>query len=187
MSGPGGRPSTLSRAHAILAVDDEVAITRLLRDLLERLPDTVVFEAPSGKAALDVVRSRPLDLIITDQNMPGMSGLEFLAAIDEIKPEIPRLMLTARQDLGLAVEAVNDLGVAGFFPKPIDTERFMTTVRRILARRDAEQMREDGFNQAAQAFQRAAANRGEKVRPRPFIGSLTEPRDRRRPEPGDDE
>jgi CheY-like chemotaxis protein len=73
------------RRHTILAVDDEEGILKSLRRLLADL-DAEVLTATSGKKALDMLKSRDISLIISDQRMPEMTGVEFLQRSREVSP-----------------------------------------------------------------------------------------------------
>jgi DNA-binding NtrC family response regulator len=163
----------------VLVVDDEPELRRVVKQLIERSLPVRVVEAASGEAGLAALAQGGIDLVITDQTMPRMSGVEFLKQVDRIAKGVPRVMLTAEHDLGLAVQAINELRIAAFFPKPLDTTQFIDTIRRILAARSDAKAREEGFNQASRVFQHEATLQGI-TRPKPFLGSLTEdPEDKR--------
>ena len=83
----------------ILVVDDDALIAMSTVDLIEDLGYSV-FEANSGSGALDIVRSgAPLDLIVTDYAMPGMTGLELASAARELRPGLPVLLATGYAEL----------------------------------------------------------------------------------------
>lgn len=136
----------------ILLVDDEVEVLRVVRRLLERALPVEVIEATSGEAALALLRDHPVDLIISDQRMPGMLGTEFLARALILAPGAPRALLTARQEVDLAIEAVNELHISAFYPKPLDTASFLASVETLLAKRRAQRLREGSFDQASRVL-----------------------------------
>ena len=109
----------------ILVVDDEPDVESLFRQQFRRELRAGRFAidfAQSATAALEriaAVTYAPLILILSDINMPGMSGLEFLPKAKEIRPDIPVIMITAYGDSETRRKAI-EAGAAGLFTKPID-------------------------------------------------------------------
>lgn len=109
----------------ILVVDDEPDVADLFRQQFRRelrASRFVVEFAQSAPDALERVRAAEaakLILILSDINMPGMSGLELLPHAREARPEVPVIMITAYGDSETRRKAV-DAGAAGLFTKPID-------------------------------------------------------------------
>lgn len=159
--------------QTILLVDDEPDTTASIRSILESVLDVRVLEAHSGADALDQLRANNVDLLITDQNMPHMTGVELLKEAAEIRPSMLRAMLTSERDLDLAVHAINELRIVAFYPKPVDAERFSASVKRILGQKASEDLRESGMKQASRVFQHEATLSGTKTRSTPFFGSLS--------------
>lgn len=88
-----------SRPVTILVVDDEALIQMATSDMLQDLGHETL-EASSGKEALEIIRSgAAIDLVITDQSMPGMTGVEFARAARELRPDLPILLATGYSDL----------------------------------------------------------------------------------------
>lgn len=114
----------------VLIADDEPNARRVLEILLRKL-DCEVFSAPDGKAALEALRESPVDLLITDLNMPGMSGLELLAAIRNDGHTFPVIVVTAYGTVENAVAAMK-LGAFDFIIRPLDVEQVKIVVRRAL-------------------------------------------------------
>lgn len=102
----------------ILCVDDEPNILRSLNWLLRK--DFDVLTAPSGHEALDLVRQHDFDVIISDQRMPGMTGVEFLREVCKISPRPMRILLTGYSDLEAVLRSVNESEVFRFINKPWD-------------------------------------------------------------------
>ena len=111
----------------ILVVDDEPDVAELFRQNFRReirRGDYAFDFALSGEAALAVLESRPAEvvMVLSDINMPGMSGVELLAEIRGRWPEVHCYMITAYGDA--ATEAkVRDLGAERFLAKPVDFAR----------------------------------------------------------------
>ncbi len=105
-------------AHRILIVDDEVENLDLLGAALRR--GNKVFKASSAEVALKIMAVEEVHLVITDQRMPGMSGTELLAVLQEKYPQVGRVLLTGFGDMDVAVDAINKGKVHRFASKPWD-------------------------------------------------------------------
>lgn len=89
-----------------------------------------VFTAISGEAAFQVLESQPVDIIITDQQMPGMTGVEFLEKVLEKYPEPMRILLTGFADMNAVVEAINKGKIYHYLNKPWNEEELDHTIQR---------------------------------------------------------
>jgi thioredoxin reductase (NADPH) len=112
---------------AILAVDDDVAVVAaVVRDLRTRYGgDYRVLRATSGAEALEiladqVLKDRPVAAVVSDQRMPGMTGIEVLAEVRRQSPETKLLLLTAYADTDVAIRAINDIALDYYLMKPWD-------------------------------------------------------------------
>jgi two-component system, NtrC family, nitrogen regulation response regulator NtrX len=114
----------------ILVIDDEKAIRRSLRDILEFEKHTVE-EAEDGEAGFKLATSKEFDLIISDIKMPKLDGIEFLSKITEHGTSAALVMMSGHGTIETAVEAVKK-GAYDFMPKPIDLNRLLVTVRNAL-------------------------------------------------------
>ncbi len=114
----------------VLVVDDEIAQRDILGGFL-RKHGFVVREAASAPAALAVLRAEPIDLVLTDVRMPGMSGLDLLREIHALNPEIPVLVLTAYGNVADAVAAMRD-GAVDYLTKPVDLDAVLHRTRKAL-------------------------------------------------------
>src|SRR5713226_8767735 len=103
----------------VLLVDDEESVREPISKLLER-EGYRVYCAESGEAALEILKQDPIQLVISDQNMPGMSGIELLKLIRERHPRVLRIMLTAETDPQVIIRSINDGEVYRFIRKPWD-------------------------------------------------------------------
>lgn len=111
----------------ILAVDDDPVVSKAItRDLRDRFgADFRVAGATSGPGALELLteftlRGRAVALVVSDQRMPGMTGIELLERVRAISPDTKLLLLTAYADTDVAIRAINDIGLDYYMLKPWD-------------------------------------------------------------------
>ena len=108
----------------ILIVDDEENVTRSLsRSLKDRF---TVLTTTSAKAALEIVKRTEVAVILTDQRMPGMSGVELLEKIQQINQNSVGILISGYSDIVALTAAINLPNVHGFIPKPWDIEPLRT-------------------------------------------------------------
>ena len=84
--------------------------------------------ADGGDAALAELRTTPVDVVISDQRMPGMTGLELLTLVRDRYPDTVRIMLTGETSLETAVEAINRGEIYRYIRKPVDRDELRTAV-----------------------------------------------------------
>jgi len=104
------------RTRGVLLVDDEQLNLRVLRGFLE--DRWLVHEASSGAEALEIAATVPLDVVVADQRMPGMTGVEMLAELRRRRPDIAGIVLTAFADMQSLESAINRANVFRFMRKP---------------------------------------------------------------------
>lgn len=121
--------------QSILIVDDEVNILKTLRRVLKD-DKYVIFTAQSAEEGLKLLEKEKIDLIISDQKMPGMEGLEFLEKTIENYPDIIRIILSGHADVHDAIRAINNGCVYKFIVKPWNNEELKITVKRALEQRE---------------------------------------------------
>jgi two-component system chemotaxis response regulator CheY len=116
----------------ILTVDDFSTMRRIIRNILRQLGYTNITEADNGAAAFEVLQAQHIDFVISDSNMPNMSGLELLKAIrsDATLQQIPVLLVTADALKENVVEAVK-AGVNGYIVKPFTAETLREKIEAI--------------------------------------------------------
>jgi two-component system chemotaxis response regulator CheY len=118
----------------ILIVDDFSTMRHIIRNILQQLGYCNVTEAEDGATAMDVLQTQAIDFVISDWNMPGMSGLELLKAIraDDKLRHLPVLLVTAEALKENVVEAVK-AGVNGYIVKPFMAETLREKIEAIVA------------------------------------------------------
>ncbi len=113
--------------NAVLLVDDEANILNALARLfLDR--DVRVLRAETGEEALGIVRREPVAVVVSDNLMPGMRGVELLSRVRDLSPDTVRVLLTGYADLPTAIEAINRGEVFRFHVKPWVDEEIVQTV-----------------------------------------------------------
>jgi CheY-like chemotaxis protein len=124
-------------SHEVLVVDDEVVVLTVLRELLRRSGYRVT-TAASAEEAIELMQKRCFDLVLTDKNLPGASGLEVLRVARGLDPPPAVVMITGYSSYDSAVTAL-DIGAQDYIEKPIrDVEALRFRIRRALSRRNEQ-------------------------------------------------
>ncbi len=126
----------MSQACSILIVDDDPGVCTSLRDVLE-LQKHEVASASSGAEALAVCESRHFDILLLDIKLPDMSGLDLIARVEEVLPEVDVLVVTGHASLDNAALAVRPSTVA-YMVKPLDLDRLLAIIDQIARRKRLE-------------------------------------------------
>ena len=116
----------------ILIVDDQPLVLGVLKEILSRGPYTV-FGAPSGEEALDLMARESIDVVISDERMPGMQGSEFLSIVRKRHPDTVRIILTGHASVEAAIRAINESEIFRFLTKPVNRHALHTAVEEALA------------------------------------------------------
>jgi DNA-binding NtrC family response regulator len=113
----------------IVIVDDEDMVLTSLNSFLTLETDYEVKTFVSVKDALEYIKKGRVDLVISDYLMPEMDGISFLAKVREIKPEVPRIILTGYADKENAIKAINNVGLFQYIEKPWDNDDLLIILR----------------------------------------------------------
>ncbi|PID77340.1 MAG: DNA-binding response regulator [Deltaproteobacteria bacterium] len=114
--------------HSILIVDDEPNYLIVLSELLKD-EGFEVFTAPGGRQGLALVKEVDLDAVITDMQMPGMDGLQFLQSVKEHRRDLPVIIITAYAEVEKAVAAMQS-GAFSYLAKPFANDELVVTINR---------------------------------------------------------
>ncbi len=116
----------------IMVVDDMSTMRRIVRNVLKQLGFTNVEEAENGKEALEKLKGDAFGFVVSDWNMPVMTGIDMLRAIraDEALKQIPVLMVTAEAQKENIIEAVQ-AGVSNYIVKPFTAEALQDKMAKI--------------------------------------------------------
>nr|BBH91075.1 hybrid sensor histidine kinase/response regulator [Thermosporothrix sp. COM3] len=151
----------MAQAH-ILIVDDDTALLQALPQAVHlRMKDVQVETADAALTALELIRNKDYDAIVSDIKMPGMDGLGLLRKIQELRPDTPTLLITGHGDHNLAIQALRG-GAYDFIQKPIDRDYFVAALYRAiqtrqLRRQVAEQQR--ALEEHARSLEKAVQER----------------------------
>jgi len=118
----------------VLFVDDEPSTLELLRRSL-RNEKYVIFTASSAVEALAVMKKQQIDVVVSDEVMPGMSGTDLLAMIRRLYPGTIRIILTGHPDVDVIAKAMSDGGVYRFFTKPWNKIDLAVTISQAIAQK----------------------------------------------------
>jgi putative nucleotidyltransferase with HDIG domain len=117
-----------TQPHTVLFVDDEVNILKAFQRLFRNEPWKVL-TASRAREALDILASEPAQVVVTDQRMPEMSGVDLLSAVRERHPDVVRMMLTGYTEINVAVDAINRGAIYRLITKPWNDEELKATIR----------------------------------------------------------
>jgi two-component system chemotaxis response regulator CheY len=123
----------MDRSINILIVDDFATMRRILKNMLKQLGFVKIVEADDGTTALEQLKTGHFGLIISDWNMPKMTGLELLKTVKEMEEtkDIPFLMVTAEAQKQNVINAVK-AGVSNYVVKPFTAEQLQEKLNKIL-------------------------------------------------------
>ncbi len=121
--------------HLVLLVDDNPYLLKGLRRAFYKEPFDVI-TAGDAKSALALLARHKVDLVVSDQEMPGMRGVEFLEQVSRKYPDTVRFMLTGAASLDVAMDAINKGSVSRFFIKPSHEYEMAMSIKEALKHRE---------------------------------------------------
>lgn len=116
-------------AHVVMVVDDEEMVTQTLTAYLTLETDYEVLPFQSPEEALETLKTRRVDIVISDFLMPDMDGLQFLTEVKKITPDATLILLTGYADKENAIKGINEVGLFQYIEKPWDNEDLKLTIR----------------------------------------------------------
>jgi signal transduction histidine kinase len=120
--------------HTLLVVDDEPDVVKSVQDLLRF--DYKVLGATRATEALKLIREQPVHVVLTDQRMPEMTGVDFLRQLREQFPDTVRLLVTGYADIRAVIDAINQGSVYRYITKPWEPEELQAVIREAAERYD---------------------------------------------------
>ena len=118
------------RAFPILYVDDEPDNLRVFELTFQR--DFSVLTATSADEGMEILNANPVAVVLSDQRMPGVTGVEFLSRVRDLDPDTLRILVTAYGDAEILGDAINDGSIYRYIPKPWEPEDMRITLRRAI-------------------------------------------------------
>ncbi len=122
----------------ILIVDDECSVIEILQDAFSKEPYEVL-SAESAAEALDIMAMKQIDVVISDDQMPGLTGTEFLTQVRKRYPNTTRIILTGHANLETAINSINEAEIYRFFTKPCNILDLIVTVRLALQNKELKE------------------------------------------------
>jgi DNA-binding NtrC family response regulator len=121
--------------YTILVVDDEPSIRDLLQEALTSDRFRVIV-SPSAEQALAILDREPVDVVVSDEKLTGISGADLLARVRRRHPETVRMMLSGQATLETAIQAINEGQIFRFFTKPCNLADLKISIQQALAQRE---------------------------------------------------
>lgn len=119
--------------HHVLVVDDEEIVLAALRELLSH-EGYHVSTAPRAEDALELLEQKAFSVVLTDQHMPGLTGLEFLGRVKALQPDATRILITGAFNLATVIDSINKGEIYRFVVKPWVREELLATVNNAVQR-----------------------------------------------------
>ncbi len=115
----------------VLFVDDEIGILNSVERLFNDI-DIRILRAENARTALDILKTETVAVVVSDNQMPGMKGIDLLLQVKEVSPDTIKILMTGYADLDTAVEAINSGEVFRFIIKPWQNESLILAVQEAL-------------------------------------------------------
>jgi len=118
----------------IVIVDDEEMVLTSLKSFLNLETEYEIVSFKNPLEALDYIKGNDIDLVVSDYLMPEMDGISFLGEVRQVKPDVPRIILTGYADKENAIKAINEVGLFQYIEKPWDNDDLLIILRNGLER-----------------------------------------------------
>lgn len=130
----------------LLWVDDEIDMLRAHIMFLEK-KDYEVVTATNGPDAIDLCREQSFDLVLLDENMPGLSGLETLMRLKDVVPNVPVVMVTKNEEEDIMDQAIGSK-IADYLIKPVNPKQILLTLKKNIHQREiVQEVTQTGYRQ----------------------------------------
>ncbi len=126
----------MNSKYTILCIDDEVSILNALKRIFFDKKYNAI-TTTNGEHALKILKSEKVNVIISDQRMPGMTGIEILKSAKIISPDTVRIMLTGYADFNVTIEAINEGEIYKYINKPWDDDELLKIIEDIIRKQDS--------------------------------------------------
>jgi len=139
-------------AETIVIVDDEEMVLTSLSSFLMLETEYNVETFLSPHEAFGFVTDNEVDMVISDYLMPEMDGITFLGKVREIKPQVPRIILTGYADKENAIKAINEVGLYQYIEKPWDNDDLQIIIRNGLEKQQLMKSLEEKIREISKAY-----------------------------------
>ncbi|MEJ7728825.1 MAG: EAL domain-containing protein [Polyangiaceae bacterium] len=151
--GGGKEPSTGPRPQRVLVADDDPTVARSLQRVLGAAGFEVIV-VPDGNAAVEELKTRSFEVVLSDIHMPGTNGVDLLRLVRAYDLDVPVILMTGAPEVDTAVEAI-DLGALGYLRKPLDAERVVAKVQRAARLASLAKVKREALDEIGVAGQQA--------------------------------
>lgn len=141
-----------NKNETIVIVDDEEMVLTSLNSFLSLETKYQIKTFTSAKKALEFIKKNDVGLVVSDYLMPEMDGITFLAKVKEIKPQVPRIILTGYADKENAIKAINDVGLFQYIEKPWNNEDILIIFRNGLEKQKLIKRLEEKIKEINKAY-----------------------------------
>lgn len=143
----------MNHPQTIVLVDDEEMVLISIRSLIELETDYTCVPFKSAIQALDfIASSEDISLVVSDYLMPEMDGITFLAKVRQLRPDIPRILLTGYADKENAIKAINEVGLFQYIEKPWDNSDLLLIFRNGLERQQLMRKLQEKIDEINRAY-----------------------------------
>ncbi len=137
----------------IVLVDDEEMVLISIRSLIELETDYTCVPFKSANQALDfVASSNDISLVVSDYLMPEMNGITFLSKVRQLRPDVPRILLTGYADKENAIKAINEVGLFQYIEKPWDNSDLLLIFRNGLEKQQLMRKLQEKIDEINKAY-----------------------------------
>lgn len=144
-----GNPSSM---ETIVIVDDEEMVLTSLSSFLSLETEYTVKTFTKASEAIDFIKTNGVELVISDYLMPDINGIEFLAEVRKIRPEVTRIILTGYADKENAIKAINEVGLFQYIEKPWDNGDLLIIIRNGLDRQKLMKQLQEKIDEINRAY-----------------------------------
>jgi DNA-binding NarL/FixJ family response regulator len=135
----------------VLVVDDEPEAVQAIREALFREPYEII-GVTDPREALEILKTTPVDVVVSDEKMPNIEGPELLGIIRREHPSIVRIILTAHASVASTVRAINEGGVFRYLLKPFPARALSDTIREALRTKRQEELKNQVWDGARRQY-----------------------------------
>jgi len=139
-------------AETIIIVDDEEMVLTSISSFLMLETGYNVETFLSPHEAFEFITNNEVDMVISDYLMPEMDGITFLGKVREVKPQIPRIILTGYADKENAIKAINEVGLYQYIEKPWDNDDLHIIIRNGLEKQQLMKSLEEKIREISKAY-----------------------------------